>query len=97
MDIPITLIKEQLLAEPIPMPATGWYRTYGISSESIIRTYTYLGDHDNPVYDGDSWTVNPIGLFGHNTGGGNNDQAFYKGTPKYDAKMLVLKREGIIE
>ena len=82
---------------PIKMKADGWYRTYGKKSNSSIRTYSFLGaDLDNPIYDGRMWTINSIGLFGYRTGGGGDDQSFYKGTPKYDAKISVLKQEGII-
>jgi hypothetical protein len=82
----------------VKMKAEGWFRTYGKKSNSSIRTYTYLGaDPDNPIYNAKSWTINSIGLFGHRTGGGGNDQSFYKGTPQYDAKILVLKQEGTID
>lgn len=83
---------------PVAMKAAGWFRTYGKKKNSSIRTYTFLGaDPDNPVYKGQKWTVNSIELYGHRTSANNSDQPFKKGTPEYDAKMLVLKQEGIIE
>ena len=82
---------------PVPMKAAGWFRIYGVNSNSSIRIYRDDSNLELPEPYRKSWWLDAHLLIGERTSGGGNLQIFRKGSSTYISKIKDLKQLGIIE